>query len=194
MSDHLVLTFAEIGFLLRVRKPEHVDIRAELDLLSDDDNVSAGLASLLVRGLCSQDGERVVPSDVLVGVVGALATATGATKALGWRDGQPVLLNMFTGPVVGVVLQPIGLGQYAVATLDPGRGLGDQLVGFIDACLADGDESAVLVRSGATRIAVAVTADGDWYVSDSLADPGSSRKSTREGAAARVRELMTVPA
>jgi hypothetical protein len=105
-----------------------------------------------------------------------------------------LLLNLFTGPAVGIVLQPTGLGQYTVAILAPGRALGDQLVGFVDACLTDGNESAVLVRSGATRIAIAATADGTWYVSDSFADPGVSRKSTRDGAAARVRELMAVPA
>ncbi|GAB1510989.1 hypothetical protein [Actinophytocola sp. KF-1] len=194
MSDHLVLTFAEIEFLLRVREPQDVDVRAELRLAGDGRNAAAGLASLLARGLCSHDGERVVPADDLVGVIGALSTATTATKALGWRDGQPVLLSLFTGPVVGLVLQPIGLGRYAVAALDPGRGLGDQLAGFIDSCLAGGNESAVLVRSGDTRIAVVTTAAGEWYVSDSLADPGTSRKSTRDGAVARVRELMAVPA
>lgn len=194
MSDHLVLTFAEIEFLLRVREPEHVDVRAELGLAGDGTNAAAGLASLLARGLCSQDGERVVPSDDLVGVIGALTTAARAIKALGWRDGLPVLLNLFTGPVVGIVLQPTGLGQYAVATLDPGHGLDDQLVGFLDACLTDGNESAVLVRSGETRIAIATTAAGEWYVSDSYADPGASRKSTRDGAVARVRELMAVSA
>jgi hypothetical protein len=194
MSDHLVLTYAEIEFLLRVREPEHVDVRAELGFAGDERNASAGLASLLARGLCSQDGERVVPSDDLVGVIGALSTTTSATRALGWRDGTPVLLSLFTGPVVGLALQPIGLGRYAIATLDPARGLGDQLAGFIDSCLGDGKESAVLVRSGETRIAVVATAEGEWYISDSLADPGTSRKSSRDGAVARVRELMAVPA
>jgi hypothetical protein len=193
MSDHLVLTFAEIEFLLRVREPEHVDVRAELGLAGDERNAAAGLGSLLARGLCSHDGERVAPSHDLVGVIGALSTATRATRALGWREGKPVLLTLFTGPVVGLVVQPIGLGRYAIATLDPGRGLDDQLVGFIDSCLAGGNESAVLVRSGGTRIAVVTTATGDWYVSDSLADPSTSRKSTRDGAVARVRELLAVP-
>jgi hypothetical protein len=197
MSDHLVLTFAEIEFLLRAREPEHVDVREQLGLATGaaaDQNAAAGLASLLARGLCTRTGDRVVPSDDLVGIAGALAVATRGTKSLGWQDGNPVLLNLFTGPALGVVLQPTAFGQYAVAPLDPEHGLTDQLVGFVDACLAGTRDSAVLVRSGDMRIAVATTAAGDWHISDSLTNPDQSHLSTRDGAVARIRELLAVAA
>lgn len=197
MTEHLTLTFAEIEFMLRAYEPEQVDVREQLGLVDDtagDRNVAAGVASLLARGLCTRDGERIVPSEDIVGVIGAFTTATRATKALGWRDDDPVLLHLFTGPVVGVVLQSTGLGQYAVAPLDPTRGLADQLVGFVEACLAGSRDSAVLVRSGDVRIAVATDSDGDWYVSDSVRNADAGARSTEDEVAARIRELLAVPA
>lgn len=197
MSDHVVLTFAEIEFLLRAREPVHVDVRELLGLAAGaaaDQNAAAGLASLLARGLCVRTDDRVVPSEDLIGVIGAFATATRATKSLGWQGGNPVMVNLFAGPAVGMVVQPIGHGQYSVAPVDPAHDLTDQLVGFVDACLTDTTESAVLVRSGDVRIAVAITAAGDWHISDSVSNPDRSRPSTRDGAMARLRELLAVPA
>jgi hypothetical protein len=197
MTEHLTLTFAEIEFMLRAHEPGQVDVREQLGLSGAEAGqrtAAAGIASLLARGLCTRDGDRIVPSEDIVGVIGALATATRGTKALGWRDGDPVLLHLFTGPVVGVVLQSTGMGQYAVAPLDPARDLVDQLVGFVDACLADSRDSAVLVRSGDVRIAVATDADGDWYVSDSAHNADVGVRSTQDQVAARIRELLAVPA
>jgi len=196
MSAQLVLTYAEIEFLLRSYEPEHVAVREHLGLPTGSDadrNAAAGLASLLARGLCARDRERVVPSNDLVGVIGALAAATRGTDVLGRRDGNPVLLHLFTGPRFGIVVQPVGLGQYAVSPLDPVRDLSDQVVGFVNACLVGTRDTAVVVRSGAVRAAVATTATGDWYISDSMNNPNQGHPCTPEDVAARIRAVLAVP-
>ncbi|HEX6359200.1 hypothetical protein [Actinophytocola sp.] len=196
MSAQLVLTYAEIQFLLRSYEPEHVAVREQLGLPDGPDaerNAAAGLASLLARGLCARDADRVVPSNELVGVIGALSAATRGTDVLGRRAGGPVLLHLFTGPRFGIAVQPVGLGQYAVTPLDPARDLSDQVVGFVDACLAGTRDTAVVVRSGVVRAAVATSATGEWYISDSVNNPNQGHPCTPADAAARIRAVLAVP-
>lgn len=194
MEQPLVLTFAEIEFLLRVRTPRVPTIREDLGLAPPDDTTAAaGLASLLARGMCAPGGEGVVPSKELVVVVTGLATADRVTRVLGVTAGSTQLGAVLTGPAVHIGLTAAGSGQHVVQPIDLAVTAADQVRHVLDRVL--GDESAVLVQSRSARglvsIAVAVDADGSWYLSDSEDDPGRSTPVSREEAYERIAELLS---
>jgi len=197
MSESLVLTFAEIEFLLLARRPVLRKLRETLGLeaMGGGDAVArAGSASLLARGLCVYDGENVVPSPNIVGVIAGLATAEMATRVVGWVDGALALVHLLTGPEIAIVFFASSQGQFAVRVLDPELSVADQLSRFVDSCLTDGAESAVVIQSRTAQatvgIAVARDATGAWFVSDSEGNPDSARPSTRGDVMARIGELL----
>jgi hypothetical protein len=193
VEQPLVLTFAEIEFLLRVRTPAIATIRADLGLAEPDDTTAAaGLASLLARGLCERSAGGVVPSAELVLVATALATADRVTRLLD-VTGEAVRLGaVLTGPNLHIGLTAAGAGQHVVQPVDTAVTAADQVRHLLDEVL--GAESAVLVQSrtarGQVSIAIAVDAAGDWYLSDSEGDPGRSTPVSRDEACARVGELL----
>lgn len=194
MEQPLVLTFAEIEFLLRVRTPHMPTIREDLGLAPPDDTTAAaGLASLLARGMCEPGGEGVVPSKELVVIMQGLATADRVTRVLGVTAGSTQLGAVLTGPDVHIGLTAAGFGQHVVQPIDLAVTAADQVRHVLDGVL--GDESAVLVQSRSARgqisIAVAVDEDGSWYLSDSEGDPGRSTPVSREEACERIAELLS---
>lgn len=197
MTEPLFLTFAEIEFLLRARRPVLGELRETLGLEAfgtDDAVARAGSASLLVRGLCAYDGENVVPSVDVVGVIAGLSTAEVATRAVGWIDGAMALVHLLTGPDIAIALFAVPQGRFAVRVLDPELTVAEQLSRFVDSCLAEAAASAVVIQSrtaGATvGIAVARDGEGAWFVSDSEGDPDSSTPSSRDDVMARIGELV----
>lgn len=194
MEQALVLTFAELEFLLRVRTPEIATIREDLGLAASDDTVAAaGLASLLARGLCELGGDRVTPGRELIAVVAGLATADRVTRVLSLGEGAAELAAVVTGPNIHIGLTVAGFGQYVVQPIDNGVGAADQVKHALERAL--GSEGAVLVQSrtaaGQVSIAVAVDGGGAWYLSDSEGDPNSSTPVGADEAFARVAELLS---
>lgn len=190
----LVLTFAEIEFLLRVRTPEIATIREDLGLAPSDDRMAAaGLASLLARGMCERSGAGVTPSRELSAVVAGLATADRVTRVLGLAEGSTQLGAVLTGPNVHIGLAATGFGQHVVQPIDDAVTAADQVKHVLDGVL--GSESAVLVQSrsaqGQVSIAVAIDAGGAWYLSDSEDDPDRGTPVSRDEAYARITELLS---
>lgn len=196
MEKLLVLTFAEIEFLLRVRAPEIATIRADLGLApSDDTTAAAGLASLLARGLCEPSGAGVTPGPELVAVVAGLATADRVTRVLGLGEGSAQLGAVLTGPNVHIGLTAAGFGQHVVQPIDSAVSAADQVRHLLGGAL--GRESAVVVQSrsahGQVSIAVAIDGEGAWHLSDSEGDPSRSTPVSEHEAFARITELLADP-
>ncbi len=196
MNDSLVLTFAELGFLLRSQSPT-LDLVRLLDLGQDvgaEAVLRSGSASLLARGLCTVDGDEVVPTAELVAVTAGLSLAEQGVRALGEADGQTLLTYLFDGPGGRLAVVAGRYGQYGVRALDPDRTLAEQVARFVDSCLGGGAESAVVIQSvrGGDTVSIAVATDeaGVWHVSDSVGSPDRGVPSTRDAAVARIAELL----
>jgi hypothetical protein len=192
----LVLTFAEIEFLLRVRTPEIATIRDDLGLAPEDDKTAAaGLASLLARRMCEPSGAGVTPSPELAVIVAGLATADRVTRVLGLGEGSTRLGAVVTGPNFHIGLTAAGFGQYVVQPIDQAVSAADQMQHLLDTAL--GRESAVLVQSRTARarvsIAIAVDGESNWYLSDSEGDPDRGTPVSEDEARARVTELLSEP-
>src|SRR5262245_46097422 len=103
MPEGLILTFAELQFALRAR-PEHAAKVFEYLRINpesvNDTIAAAGIASLLARGLCTIEGDEVVPGREMVAVVAGLSTFHSHTEAAGWMSGRPVVLHLLSAPVV----------------------------------------------------------------------------------------------
>ncbi|MEU0880519.1 hypothetical protein ABZ345_18100 [Lentzea sp. NPDC005914] len=196
MAQELVLTFAEIEFLLRVRVPEIATIRADLGLAPPDDTTAAaGLASLLARKLCEPGGAGVTPGPEVVAVVAGLATADRVTRVLGLGEGSAQLGAVVTGPNVHIGLTDAGFGQHVVQPIDRAVSAADQVKHVLGRAL--GRESAVVVQSrsavGQVSIAVAIDGEGTWYLSDSEGEPDRGVPVSEDEAFARIIELLSDP-
>src|SRR4051812_29976094 len=100
MADPLVLTFAEIEFVLRARPEQAEAVRRHLGInpeAASDIVVGAGLPSLLARGVCTMWGRGGVPPAPTAGVTGGLSTSRIHTEAVGWIGGRPVVMHLFSG-------------------------------------------------------------------------------------------------
>src|SRR5256885_16757135 len=103
MPEQLVLTFAEIEFLLRASSDQAEAVRQHLRInpeAATDIVVAAGVAALLARGLCTMSGPEVVPTAPIVAVTAGLAVSAMHTEAVGWIDGRPVVMHLFSGESV----------------------------------------------------------------------------------------------
>src|SRR2546421_11864992 len=92
MADPLVLTFAEIEFVLRARPDQAEAVRRHLRInpeAATDIVVAAGVAALLARGLCTMSGPEVVPTAPIVAVTAGFAAGAMHTQAVGWVDRPP---------------------------------------------------------------------------------------------------------
>jgi len=200
VADSLVLSHAEIEFLLQWRPPEHIAIRELLDLGSDDRReytVKVGLASLLARGLCVRVGDgSVAPSPKLSQVVDGLSTARIGTRAFGRADQRNVLVHIVHGPDGSLALFPAGPDRFAVAALDQSVAFVEQLTRFVDSCQTSKERSTVVIQAitSADRVGIALVTDesGAWFVSDSEESPDRATPSTRRQAIRRIQELLPI--
>jgi hypothetical protein len=197
MSDAMVLTFAEIEFLLRSRQPK-LDVQTLLGIKPEaaaDVVAAAGLASLLARELCVEADGSVKVGREIMAITAVLVTADIAVDALGWIGEDMVLLHMFSCPGGQLLFRPVGHGRFAVEALAPDQPLSTGLVQLVDRCLTGDGESAVLLKMLTTTrkpisMAVARGANGEWHLSDSATDATSSRRVTPEAARARIVEIF----
>jgi hypothetical protein len=196
MADSLILTFAEIEFLLQAATDPDPAIRARLRLSAEPNpqTAAAGVSSLLARGLCRLESGKVVPGNQIVAVTAALAGPHQAIEAAGWISGQPVLMHLLTGELVRLAVLPAAYGQFTVELLDPAEPVIVPLERFLDACTASNAEEAVGLRTmtprGEVAIAVAIDPNGQWYVSDSEQHPERGEPVSREQAVERLRALL----
>ena len=197
MTETLVLTFAEIEFLLQSRPPQDVPIREQLDLCGDseaDAVARAGVSSLLARGLWVMKDEDVELADELLPVILALSSARTSARAVSWVGERMTLVHFFVGSEYGVVLFPAAYGQYLVRGLDVSVPLSSQIVRFVTSSLDQESGSTVMVqvtRDG-EKVSAAAAKDekGSWYLSDSQDSPDRSIPSTRDAVMARLEELF----
>lgn len=197
VPESLVLTHAEIEFLLQWRPPRHIAIRELLDLEFDDSrehSVKSGLASLLARGLCVPDGDDVAASPTLRPVVTGFTTARVGTRATGRADRKNLLVHMVHGPDGSLALFPAGPDRFTVAELDQQVSFVEQITRFVDSCQSGRERSTVVIQTitRGDRVGIALRTDetGAWFVSDSEESPDKARRATRRQALRRIRELL----
>jgi hypothetical protein len=192
--DSMVLTFAEIGFLLRSNPPRYVGVRERLLLEEPTDAVvAAGLSSLMARGLCARNGDEVAPGPEIVAISAGLSRARVAVRAAGRIGERTVLAHVFSGDEMVVALSPAEFGQFGVELLDRNVDLAEQVTRFVDACVVEGAESAVVVDAAGeieVSLAVAREADGTWFVSDTRESPDRGMPTDRAAVVARIAELF----
>lgn len=196
LSRTLMCTFAELEFLLRSAAGPHGERTARMDAVrrrlglqpeaSTDIVTAAGVASLLARGLCTDEGGNVVPGPLVLGAVAALSTLHTMTEAAGSTGDRTLSVHVFSGAAARLAAYPGPFGLYGLDVLDPAEPLATPLARFVDLCTAGDGEAAVVIRSTAgegpeTGLAVARDAAGDWLLSDGAAGliPGAGRPSTR---------------
>jgi hypothetical protein len=182
----LILTFAEIEFLLR-GNPPRIPVREQLRLREPDDMIAAaGLASLLARGLCIREAEDVRPAKDLLPVIAAMS--------LGLVGDRETVVHLFLAAEAAVALSPAEFGQFTAELLDPAVPAAEQITRFVDACLPAGRESGVLVQApGADEVSLAVARDetGAWFLSDSVNSPDRSEPSSHAAVVERIATLFS---
>src|SRR2546423_9369368 len=99
MPEQLVLTFAEIEFLLRASSDQAEAVRQHLRInpeAATDIVVAAGVAALLARGLCTMSGPEVVPTAPIVAVTAGVAASALHTEAGWWVRRRPGGVDLFS--------------------------------------------------------------------------------------------------
>jgi hypothetical protein len=212
MADTTLCTFAELEFLLRSAAGPHGERTAGMDAVrrrlglqpeaATDIVTAAGVASLLARGLCTDEGGNVVPGPLVLGAVAALSTLHTTTEAAGSTGARTLTMHLFSGAAAHLAAYPGPFGLYGVDVLDPAEPLVTPLARFVDRCTAGDGEAAVAIRSGAgdgdgpgTGLAIARAADGSWLLADELPGAGSlpGRPSSRDGVVAALVERFGAP-
>jgi hypothetical protein len=197
MSDLVVLTFAELEFLLRSRPPAIASTRESLDLPAGADSdvvAAAGLASLLAAGRChARDGE-IVPTDETVSIIAGLATADRLVRTVGWVGDQTIVAHFFDGPNHRIVLRRAQFGQYSVQAIDTDRPLSTFLIEFVMSCLGSDGPRAVLVQvttsTDSAGMAVAANDGGTLVMSDSIESADRGMPTDHQRIAARLVNLV----
>ncbi|GAA1518974.1 hypothetical protein GCM10009827_037750 [Dactylosporangium maewongense] len=180
MADTTLCTFAELEFLLRSAAGPHGERTAAMDGVrrrlalqpeaATDIVTAAGVASLLARGLCTDEGGDVVPGPLVLGAVAALATLHTTTEAAGSTGDKTIAMHVFSGTAGRVATYPGPFGLFGIEVLDPAEPLASPLARFVDRCTAGEGEAAVAIASDGAGVAIARDADGTWMLS---ADDGS---------------------
>ncbi|GAA3451279.1 hypothetical protein [Dactylosporangium matsuzakiense] len=210
----VALTFAELEFVLRSaaeRGADVDDVRRRLNFqpgVSTGIVVASGVASLLARDLCHleeghlQEGHlqesRVVPGEFIQGAIAALTTRHTSTEAAGWLDERPVVVHLFSGVAGRLAVYPGAYGVFAVELIDAAEPLSAPVLRFLDLCTSGDGAATVLIRTQAgaadeSGVAVARSAAGAWFMSDSLERPDPGRPLARAAVVARLLSLLAQP-
>ena len=152
MADTTLCTFAELEFLLRSAAGPHGERTAGMDAVrrrlglqpeaATDIVTAAGVASLLARGLCTDEGGNVVPGPLVLGAVAALSTLHTMTEAAGSAGDRTLALHLFSGTAARLAAYPGPFGLYGVEALDAAEPLASPLARFVDHCTAGDGEAA----------------------------------------------------
>jgi hypothetical protein len=174
MADTTLCTFAELEFLLRsatgsaageldgVRRLLGLRPEAATDIVT-----AAGVASLLARGLCTDEGGDVVPGPLVLAAVAALSTLHTTTEAAGSAGDKTLAMHVFSGTAGRFAAYPGPFGLFGVEALDPAEPLASPLARFVDRCMAGDGEAAVVIKSDdGGSLAIARAADGTWLLAD----------------------------
>jgi hypothetical protein len=198
MADTLLVSFAEIEFLVRAQPERAGSIRRALGVRPEagsDVVAAAGLAGLLARGLCTEADGVVMPATPLLALAAALLEDRGHVELVGWSGPRPVALHLFGGPAARVALSQGGYGLFSAELLRADEPLAATVMRVVDAFAEGGGEAAVAVRwstqDGELDVAIAREGSGDWYLSDTLLSPERGVPSTRDGVAERLEQLLT---
>jgi len=207
MADTTLCTFAELEFLLRSAAGPHGERTAGMDAVrrrlglqpeaATDIVTAAGVASLLARGLCTDEGGNVVPGPLVLGAVAALSTLHTTTEVAGSAGDRTLAMHLFSGTAARLAAYPGPFGLYGVEALDPAEPLAAPLARFVDRCTAGDGEAAVVIRSSAgdgpeEGLAIARAGDGTWLLSDGRSAT-AGLPSSRDGVAAALVERFGAP-
>ncbi|WP_194911117.1 hypothetical protein [Catenulispora rubra] len=192
MPAPLLLTFAELEFLLASCPRPTEPIRERLRLTPNGPGkgvMAAGLASLVIRGLCvadpadpeNPDGVTLQPE--LLAVTATLASSHTQTSAGGWYGEQAATTHFFDTPRLRIAFRPGTFGHFAVDLGDGAEPLSKAVNAFVDWCARDGGPAATVVQSTAggdvVSLAVALKPDGTWYLSDDADSPDHGTPTSR---------------
>ncbi|MER7278869.1 hypothetical protein ABT369_30970 [Dactylosporangium sp. NPDC000244] len=200
----VTLTFAELEFVLRSaaeRGVEVDDVRRRLNFqpgVSTGIVVASGVASLVARDLCRLDDSGVRPGEFVQGAIAALATRHTSTEAAGWLDERPVVVHLFSGVTGRLAVYPGSYGLFSVELIDATEPLSAPVIRFLDLCTSGDGAATVLIRTQAgaadeSGVAVARSAAGAWFMSDSLERPDPGRPLARAAVVARLLSLLAQP-
>jgi hypothetical protein len=200
----VTLTFAELEFVLRSAAERGVDVddvRRRLNFqpgVSTGIVVAAGVASLVARDLCRLEESRIVPGEFVQCAIAALATRHTSTEAAGWLDERPVVVHLFSGVTGRLAVYPGAYGLFSVELIDAAEPLSAPVIRFLDLCTTGDGAATVLIRTQAggadeSGIAVARSAAGAWFMSDSLERPDPGRPLARAAVVARLLSLLAQP-
>ncbi|WP_189213676.1 hypothetical protein [Actinokineospora fastidiosa] len=188
--DRVVLTFAEMAFLLSVRQAPVV--RTQVLAGYPEGVEAAGESSLLARGLCEMRERAVVPGQEVLTVLAGLTTATTRVRAVAWTESGMRFAHLFFGPHVALAVLPFAGMRFDVRVL--GAPLGEQVIGFVDAHLAPTGPVAILVEAttgeSTTSMSVTVDESGDVTVSDSQHSPDRGAPVPRAAALDRMAQVF----
>jgi hypothetical protein len=198
------LTFAELEFVLRSaaeRGAEVVGVRRRLNFqpgVSTGIVVASGIASLLARDLCRLEGSDIVPGPFVRRAIDALATRHTSTEAAGWMQERPVVVHLFSGAGGRLAVYPGSYGLFTAELIDPAEPLSAPVLRFLELCTAGPGAATVLVRTSPgegeeSGVAVARSAAGAWFMSDSLERPDPGRPLARDAVVARLLRLLAQP-
>jgi len=199
MSDPLVLTFAEVEFVIASCPVPPTSVRGQLRFAVEppaEQVVASGLASLLARGLCSVVDGAVVPGPEVVLVAAGFVEARSHTAVAGWNGEVVRVMDVFSSPGVRLAVQTGGFGRYGFEVLDRVEPLSRPVTGFLDQCARVGAATVVVRSVSAEReVAFAITVDdaGTWHVSDSVRSPDRGIPCSSAEARYRIVELLDAP-
>ncbi|MEZ0112325.1 hypothetical protein ABH920_006344 [Catenulispora sp. EB89] len=203
MSAPLLLTFAELEFLLVSCPAPAEPIRERLRLTPNGPGagvVAAGLASLVIRGLCVADSadpenpDGVTLQRELLAVAATLASSHTRTSVGGWHGEQAVVTHFFDTPRLRLALRLGRFGHFAVDLGDGAEPLSKVVNTFVDWCAREGGPAATVVQSTAgghtVSLAVALKPDGAWYLSDDANSPDHGTPTSRAVIRRRLADLL----
>ncbi|MGI5237304.1 hypothetical protein [Dactylosporangium sp. CA-139066] len=200
----VTLTFAELEFVLRSAAERGADVggvRRRLNFqpgVSTGIVVASGVASLLARDLCRLEGSEIVPGGFVAAAIDALATRHTSTEAAGWMEERPVVVHLFSGLSGRLAVYPGSYGLFAAELIDAAEPLSAPVLRFLELCTSGPGAATVLVRtqpgvSEEAGVAVARSAAGAWFMSDSLERPDPGRPLARDAVVARLLRLLAQP-
>lgn len=145
----MLLTFAEVHFVLTRSEPTAVPVLDLLALGSNDPEAvsAAGLASLLVRELARPSGDDAVEFvEELAAIAGALHGADCVHQLAVTSTSGAQAWHVLSGPSARLALSPLGLGLLGAVLLEATEAIDVQLAGLVSAALDDDPDADVAVQ------------------------------------------------